>query len=131
MPTPTPTPGPADSGVPPSASLNGCTDTSYQDASAPTATRTVQFGGGLGLAYSPKCLSIAAGQQVTFSGEFGLHPLTSGSAPGTPPGGATPNPIARPASGTTVTVNFPTAGDFPYFCGSHFGSGMYGVVRVK
>jgi len=57
----------------PQPGVNGCS--SFTDATAAGAARTINFGGGLGNAYSPQCLAIAAGQQVTFIGTFSAHPL--------------------------------------------------------
>jgi len=87
-------------------------------------------------AYSPKCLSIAAGQSVTFFGDptqgsdFTAHPLRPGGADGTDPG-ASGNPIAAQVRGSTYTVVFPMAGTYGYFCQEHQSMGMYGAVQVK
>jgi len=90
----------------------------------------------LGLAFSPKRLSIAAGQSVTFFGDttqgsnFTVHPLRPGGANGSDPG-AGGNPIAAQNAGSTYTVAFPAAGTYGYFCQAHEGMGMYGAVQVK
>jgi plastocyanin len=119
--------------------LNGCTDALYVDRSAPTASRTVAFGGFQGsppLGYTPPCMLIAAGQTVTFAGGpsgFGTHPLNRGSGPTVRDTGSPGNPIPRVEDGNRpeVMVTFPAAGSFPYHCEFHFGGGMYGVVRVR
>ena len=107
---------------------NGCT--TFMDQSAAAASRTVMFGGGAGLAYTPKCMRINAGQQVTFQGSFASHPLRPGvglmATAGSPN-----NPIVATGSGTTMTFTFPTAGDYPYNCQRHDSTGMSGVVRVQ
>jgi len=90
----------------------------------------------LGLAFSPKRLSIAAGQSMTFFGDttqdsnFAVHPLRPGGANGSDPG-AGGNPIAAQNAGSTYTVAFPAAGTYGYFCQAHEGMGMYGAVQVK
>jgi plastocyanin len=108
--------------------LNGCTAGNYVDRSS--GSRTIAFGDSLGLVYSPKCMSINAGQTATFSGSFDTHPLAPGQYMGT--GGSTPNPIPSTTSGSAdVTVTFPTAGVYPYYCSAHGGSGMTGSILVK
>ena len=66
--------------------LNGCADANF------VAGTTVAFGGAQGLAYSPKCLKIAAGASVTFNGDFSTHPLLKGT-PGNQTAGSAGNPI--------------------------------------
>ncbi len=105
-------------------------------ASAYTSGSTIMFGGNLGLAYSPKCLKVSTGAQVTFEGDFGMHPLTPSARRGKLSG----NPITTVASDAGVfapsaTFTFPTAGFFAYFCAVHGsaddGSGMEGVIWVQ
>jgi len=90
----------------------------------------------IGPAFSPSCLSISAGQSVTFFGDatqgatFAFHPLRPGGANGGDPGTAG-NPIAAQNSGSTYSVVFPSAGTFGYFCQSHEAMGMYGAIQVK
>ena len=61
----------------------------------------------LGLAFSPKRLSIAAGQSMTFFGDttqgsnFAVHPLRPGGANGSDPG-AGGNPIAAQNAGSST-----------------------------
>jgi plastocyanin len=110
--------------------FNGCTTAMFMDQSAQAASRAVAFPNG-NLTYSPKCILINAGQAVTFNGAFSGHPLKPGAA-GVATAGSPNNPIpANTNTGTTLAVTFPTAGDYPYFCSLHDGSGMNGVVRVK
>jgi plastocyanin len=116
--------------------VNGCAASDFVTAAADGGVARVQYGDPIGLAFSPKCLSIAAGQSVTFVGDttqgssFSVHPLRSGGANGTDPG-ASGNPIAAQSGGSTYTVVFPTAGTYGYFCQAHEGMGMYGAVQVK
>ena len=111
------------------SAVNGCTD--FTDATAPAASRIVNFGGGQGNAYNPKCLAIAAGQSVMFSGSFSAHPLQPGVAPSSSGSGSGNNPIAATSTGNTATFIFPTAGTYPYYCSVHQGVGMYGAVQVR
>jgi plastocyanin len=76
--------------------------------------------------YSPPCLKVPRGTEVTFtasSGDFAAHPL------GPRPGGAAGNPITPSAVGTSVSFVFGTAGFFPYGCMVHRDR-MFGVVWV-
>lgn len=110
---------------------HGCT--TFIDRSTPGDTRTVEFGGAVGLAYAPKCLRIRAGQTVTFNGAFSDHPLSRGVAPSratSNPAAPANNPIVGTAGGTTAAFTFPDAGLFPYYCEAHQDMGMFGVVEV-
>ena len=113
--------------------VNGCAPGSF---TPPTGAAQIQYGDPLGLVFSPKCLSISAGQGVTFFGDtsagssFVVHPLRPGGANGSDPGAAG-NPIAAQTSGSTYTVVFPAAGTYGYFCQSHESMGMYGAIQVK
>ncbi len=116
--------------------VNGCANGDFAAAAADGGTARVQYGDPIGLAYSPKCLSIAAGQRVTFFGDttqgsdFTVHPLRPGGADGTDPGAAG-NPIAAQVGGSTYTVVFPGPGTYGYFCQEHQAMGMYGAVQVR
>jgi plastocyanin len=105
--------------------VHGCMDADYVDATGSGASRTITFGGVTpGLAYSPKCLKIAAGQTVTFSGDFVSHPLseTCGAA----------LTITPTATGSTAMFTFTTTGDFGYQCDIHGPLyNMNGAIRVQ
>lgn len=81
--------------------------------------------------YDPPCLAIRVGQTVTFTGNFSAHPLAPGVAPRRGGTGATPSPIEMRSEGTVYRVQFPSFGDYPYYCVYHAGGGMYGVIRVR
>jgi plastocyanin len=97
---------------------------------------TINFGVNGALAYDPECLKTPAGSTVTFSGNFGIHPLV----PSGLRGNTTNNPItvvpSNPDGGTTANVSFtfPTAGFYAYYCLEHgstdTGDGMAGVIWV-
>lgn len=119
--------------------LNGCGSGQFDDRTAAAAPRVVGYGGAGGsslFSYSPRCITIAVGQSVTFSGgttsNFGVHPLGPGIN-GNATAGSPNNPIRRMTDGNVreVTVNFPSAGTFPYVCETHAAGGMTGVVRVQ
>ena len=111
------------------APLNGCDTAAFVDRTAAAAIRTVSFGNA-GFTYSPKCILIAAGQSVTFSGMFTSHPLRPGVGANAAAGSAN-NPIMSTVSGSTAMFTFPAAGTYPYNCSTHDGSGMNGVVKVQ
>lgn len=111
---------------PPAETFNGCT--AFVDGA------TVSFGGQDGsplFGYSPPCLHVAPGATVTFSGDFSVHPLASGTSPTDRAAGSPNNPIPETVSGSSLTVTFPAAGTYPYFCEMHYAAGMAGVVRVE
>jgi plastocyanin len=115
--------------------FNDCTVQRFVDRSAAGADRTVSFGGGSDpdneFSYAPACLVVAAGQSVTFVGNFSIHPLRAGDGPDEPMAGTPGNPIPATTAGTSVTVPFPSAGTYPYYCNMHYASGMAGVVHVR
>ncbi len=116
-----------------SATLNNCK--TFVDRSGPNDDRTVQFGGTLGLAYSPACIEVASGQTVTFEGDFSVDPI----APGTPAsaGAGSPNNPIGAVSPANTTAPFPFAGGsgslYPYYCPTHVtgNENMFGVVKLK
>jgi plastocyanin len=92
-------------------------------------------------AYAPKCLRVTynpvttgaggtPGRDVTFNGDFQMHPLE----PSALRGAQTGNPITSTGAGTTKTFRFSTPGFFAYFCDVHNpsdnGAAMSGVVWV-
>ena len=127
--------GNADPAIATSA-INGCTDAMFLDRTGGSSSRVVGFGGSNGsgvFTYSPRCMTIAAGQSVTFTGDFSAHPLSPGTGPMATDAGSTGNPIPRQDSNTvpTVRVGFLSAGDSPDFCVSHSAAGRVGVIRVR
>jgi plastocyanin len=108
----------SDTGAQPAA-LNGCTAADYVDRTAASADRTVTWG----FDQTPKCMKIAAGQTVTFNGDFTQHPLVQ-------KGGDVPNPFASPqGSGGVRTVAFSAAGTFGYECSIH--ASITGAIFVQ
>jgi plastocyanin len=81
-------------------------------------------------AYSPKCLKVAPGTAVTFSGDFTVHPLEPSALRGT----VTGNPITATTTGASKAFTFSSQGFWAYFCSIHgasdSGAGMVGVVWV-
>ena len=74
--------------------------------------------------YVPNCMTIAAGQSVTWTGNLTFHPLIPREY------STTPNPILPTPTGiTTVTYTFDCPGDFNFSCKNHFDL-MLGTVRV-
>lgn len=109
-----------------------CTTEMYADRSAPTAERTIEFGGATTpFSYSVPCMIIAAGQTVRFQGSFIGHPLEHGVSPADMNAGSPNTPIPRLSEGMMTDVTFPTAGTYPYFCQMHYLAGMTGVIHVR
>lgn len=99
------------------ASVNGCTI-------APVGPPEVTFAG---TTYTPKCLTVSAGTDVTFTGNFSSHPLLGG----VPGAHATSGPFYPVTdTGTTKTVTLSTPGTYPYVCTVHEGAGMTGAIFV-
>lgn len=114
--------------------FNNCAPSAFIDRSAAAADRTVSFGGQNGsppFNYAPRCVRIAAGQSLTFTGLFSVHPLTPGSNPSNRTTGSPGNPITETTSGTTAMFTFTTPGTYPFFCAQHFNAGMMGAVLVQ
>ncbi len=110
--------------------VNGCDPELAQDMTG-QATVIVAFGGIFGLNYSPRCMRVDVGVEVSFNGAFSSHPLQGGTVSG---GVGTPDnsgPIQPTNTGSNASVVFPNAGTFPYYCGFHGpGFNMAGVVFV-
>lgn len=107
----------ADTGTDAAAVVNGCT--SYLDGTTNGDLRTLTWDFGIASA-TQRCLTVKAGQSVTFMGDFGFHPLAAS-------GGDTPSPIQNGAAGQAV-ITFPNAGTYGYVCVNH--GTMTGSIRV-
>ncbi len=111
--------------------LNGCLRATATDLSG-LASTSVAFGGALGFSYSPACILVSVGTNVTFDGSFASHPLEGGTAVGFTLTPATSGPfIPATNTGATRTFTMGVAGTFPYYCQFHGGGGMAGVVYVE
>ena len=84
-----------------------------------------------GVNYDPRCIRIAVGTAVTFESDFQTHPIVGG--PMVDGQGVTDpmSPIPPTSTGTEVTFTLDEAGEFPYFCTSHFSIGMFGTIWVE
>lgn len=91
----------------------------------------INFGGALGSIYSPPCIKVAAGAQVSFNGDFTFHPLRGGTVVN----GVTtldPNsPITSTDTGMAATFTMATVGDFGFYCNFHAIFGMAGAIFVQ
>ena len=120
---------PFDAGVP---IFNACTEDKFIDRRG-VSTTTVGFGGfgtSSSFTYSPACVVVSPGHEITFSGAFSSHPLSPGIFNNTSAGTAN-NPITVTNSGMASTFTFTAVGEYPYFCQAHGSFGMAGVVRVR
>lgn len=115
--------------------INGCADADFQPPVNPNNV-VISFSG---LSYTPQCLLIAPGTDVTFSGATGtdtftLHPLVPGivvNGVATPDASGPIQPTGPMNPPPSVTFNFPNAGDYPYYCDNHYIMGMFGAIRVQ
>ncbi len=126
--SPTPTPRRA-AGDDAGAAVHGCEAARFVDRRDNAADRSVSFGGAVGMAFSPPCITVAVGQSVRFAGMFAMHPLRPGVVGQA--GSGAGSPIPDTPAGDAVSVTFPSAGSFPFHCGVHGAMGMVGVVRVQ
>lgn len=107
--------------------VNGCTAADADDQTAMTDV-TITFAG---VAYTPKCLKVAKGTNVTFSGDFVSHPLVGGDFES---GVKTPDPaspIKETSTGMSAVFTLTDAGTYPYYCNFHAGLGMTGAIFVE
>lgn len=112
--------GEGQGGTPVGEEVNGCTRAAATDMTGMTditLTWTLTH---------QQCIVVDAGTRVTWEGDFTTHPLSGGESPTEEAGPIT----STDQSGTTASVTFASAGEFPYFCGIHFSS-MQGVIYVE
>jgi plastocyanin len=110
--------------------VHGCNVGNAVDLRMVTADRTVTFAP---YAYTPKCIRIREGENVTFSGSFEDHPLAGGQIVGMNEVPDDASPIGVTASGATKDIPFPASGTYPYFCVNHGPppTNMFGAVIVE
>ena len=81
-----------------------------------------------------QCIVVDVGTSVEWTGNFALHPLTGGVTdtpdPASPISMGVPMGAGGAGTNMTTAVPLPAAGDFPYYCVSHFGA-MQGVIYVE
>lgn len=106
--------------------INGCSLATAQDLTA-MANVNVSF---TSFAYTPKCIKVAAGTNVTFQGSFVQHPMIGGYVTGSPNPASSGPFVPATTTGTTKTFAMSTAGTFPYYCQLHALAGMTGAVFV-
>lgn len=110
--------------------VHDCADADFVDLSAGAPDdRMIMVPRGT-FTFDTPCITVSAGQVVMFMWDFSVHPLAPGVAPGHPGTGTEPSPIAAQTTGVLYEPAFPSAGDYPFYCATHYHSGMYGVVRV-
>ncbi len=90
------------------------------------ATTNVLVGAGGTLTFSPSVVNIHTDDKIIWTWQGNFHSTTSGSG-GTPNGLWDSSVFNQPHS---FTNTFGSAGNFPFYCSIHFGSGMTGVVNV-
>ena len=104
--------------------INGCTPATAMDLTAAGASRQIVT---VGNSYSPHCVRIKVGQSVTWTADFQVHPLSSGTPAGGPQAGS---PITTTTSGNSKMFTFPAAGNFGFWCQVHTTL-MMGAVYVE
>jgi plastocyanin len=87
-------------------------------------THMVQFGGSLGLAYSPSNFSAKVGDTVKWEGDFSIHPLSSTTIPA--------NAVSwQMGSGSSFIYVITVPGTYNYHCDIHFSLGMTGSFTAS
>lgn len=89
-------------------------------------TQVVNFGGSLGLVFSPSSFTARVGDTVTWVGDFTMHTTTSTSVPA---GAATWN--FGPTSATSFSYAIKVAGTYNYECAIHVSLGMVGSFTAS
>ncbi len=119
---------PVDAGRPPmlcAATFAGCT--AFEDRTAAGAMRTITFGGNGPAVYTPRCISVRVGQQVSFRGlmsdRFNDFPLEQACGPAN---------VVNLTAGNQANVQFTfaTAGRYGYQSPQRADAGMAGVIQV-
>jgi plastocyanin len=106
------------------AKINGCGPSDF--VAPPSMPATVSF---TCCSFSPPCLKVPAGTDVTFAGSFAEHPLEAGDVG--PPATTDPNsPIKPTSSGASVTFTMATPGTYPFYCMFHDPT-MAGAILVE
>ncbi|TKD08963.1 hypothetical protein E8A74_14365 [Polyangium fumosum] len=111
------------------ASINGCdVMTAVEKTTVPSVAITFP---GPGLVFSPACVKVKAGTNVTFSGDFSLYPLEGGHVENGAVIPAAAGPfVPATNAGTSKTFTMGKAGTFPYVSPAHANAGMIGAVFV-
>ena len=104
-------------------SFSGCT--TFVDATSPSASRVILY---RDFEYAPKCLTVKAGQTVTFQNadqpptDFAFHPLTTACGP---------SAVLTKNTGVDATFTMSVPGVYDYYCldhGSDDGRGAMSAV---
>lgn len=107
--------------------INGCSIGSAFDLTGQPDV-TVSFTNAL--SYDPKCVRVSVGAQVTFQGNFSVHPLLGGFVSGGVFPAASGPFVPVTNTGMSKSVVMLSPGTFPYYCTAHALAGMTGVVFV-
>jgi plastocyanin len=107
--------------------VNGCDPATATDM---TKMNKVTIGT-QGLAYTPPCVRVSAGTDVTWNSNFALHPLVGGVVEGVMEKPDANSPIKPTSMGMMATFKFPDPGVYGFYCDTHSAAGMMGAVFVE
>ena len=115
--------------------VHGCTVANSVDfldmvSASQSAPITIDFGGGLGNSYAPRCIKVTMGTKVRFEGSFSSHALIGGLADGTEQPAATGPFTTVTDSGSSADFVMDDCAAYPYYCDDDGLSGMTGAVIV-
>ena len=110
--------------------VNGCSRATATDLSGQSST-TITFPNG-NFTYSPRCIKVDLGAQVTFNGSFSGHPMSGGTVVGGVATPASSGPfLPMTNTGTSKSFTMSSNGDFPYYCLAHGAAfNLSGMVYV-
>ena len=106
--------------------LNGCDLATASELAGENIT--IRFGGMLGFAYEPACVTVSVGTELMFVGNFAEHPLKPGRIVGDEIVVAAHNPIRPISVGSEVSFFISDPGTYGFFCDKHVHEEMQGAV---
>lgn len=111
--------------------MNDCTVDAFADLTTATDNDRMIMVKSNGTFDYP-CMTILAEQSIIFMWKFSSYPLAPGVAPShtSDPAGATDTPIEMHSTGNVYSVQFPSAGEYPYYVTGHDAK-MLGVIQVQ
>ena len=110
--------------------LNGCDQLTAVDETE-RGEIEIRFGGELGYAYQPSCVAVSSGTIVVFVGDFGAHPLVTGSIHGQEVVPDDASPLWPTAAGGQAKFLMTGTGSHGYFCDRHVAEAMMGAIFVE
>lgn len=107
--------------------VNGCTEAEAVDMTGMASVTVTDIAAWV--VVHSACVRVSANTEVTWQGDFTIHPLAGGATPNRDD--ASPISMLNANSGTAdASVTLDTPGAYPYFCEIHLTT-MQGVIYVE